>query len=160
MVKKEITWKKKREPKIETKIRFEKVLDLMLSWTKSPQNVTIWSYVPMSMKEAVTEEWMTEQNFIYYINTYPALKEKYEAVRRTKREVIWNIAENNLKNALEDKEEIAKLDKAKLSLDYLKSTDKTYNQKIEVNQTVKSLNFNISDDELKARIYDLMERLW
>ena len=157
---KEITGKKKREPKIETKIRFEKVLDLMLSWAKNPKDNNIWSYVPMSMKEAVKEEWMTEQNFIYYINTYPALKEKYEAVRRTKREVIWNIAENNLKNALEDEKEIDKLDKAKLSLDYLKSTEKSYNQKIEVNQTTKSLNFNISDDELKARIYDLMEKLW
>lgn len=157
---KEITWKKKREPKIETKIRFERVLDLMLSWTKKPKNDKIWSFIPMSMKEAVAEEWMTEQNFIYYVNTYPALKEKYEAVRRVKREVIWNIAENNLKDALEDNKEIDKLDKAKLSLDYLKSTDKTYNQKIEVNQVSKNLNFNINDDELKSRIYDLMAKLW
>ena len=132
----------------------------MLSWSKEPLVEWIKPFTPMTMKEAVNQEWMTEQNFLYYINTYPSLKHKYEAIRTAKKEVVWSLAENNLHKALDEWNDIDLLDKAKLSLDYLKSTDKSYNQKIEVNQTTKSLNFHISDDELKWRIYELMEKLW
>ena len=54
--------KKDNNPRDDTKIKFEKLLDLMLSWSKENK------YKPMQLKEAVTELWMTEQNFFYYIN--------------------------------------------------------------------------------------------
>ena len=113
----------------------------------------------MTLEQACLQEGMTKQNFFYYVNNYPELKEKYEAVRTAKREITGSLAENNLHNALEDNSEIGMLDKARLSLDYLKATDKSYNQKIEVNQTVKALNFNVSDEEVLARINELMSKI-
>ena len=53
--------------------------------------------------------------------------------------------------------DINDIDLAKLSLDYLKQVDKDYNPKIEVNQAME-LKLDISDEELKNRIYELMSK--
>lgn len=143
-----------KKPSTEVKIKFEKIVDLMIHWDKDN------NYRPLSMKEAVSKVWIAQQTFIYYINTYPSLKEKYEAIKSAKREIIWWIAENNIHKALDWDMDIDDIDKARLSLDYLKSTTKEYNPKIEVNQSIKSININISDEELKSRIQELMSKLW
>ena len=143
--------KKDNNPRDDTKIKFEKLLGLMLSWSKENK------YKPMQLKEAVAELWMTEQNFFYYINRYPEFKKRYKNIKSARIERIWNMAEENLSEAIWGKKDINDIDLAKLSLDYLKQVDKDYNPKVEVNQAME-LKLDISDDELKNRIYELMSK--
>ena len=86
--------KKDNNPRDDTKIKFEKLLDLMLSWSKENK------YKPMQLKEAVAELWMTEQNFFYYINRYPEFKKRYKNIKSARIERIWNMAEENLSEAI------------------------------------------------------------
>tara|TARA_R110002020_G_scaffold358575_1_gene571192 strand:- start:372 stop:539 length:168 start_codon:yes stop_codon:yes gene_type:complete len=52
--------------------------------------------------------------------------------------------------------EVDDKDVARMALDYLKATDKAYNPKIEIEQNVKRLNLDITDEEFKMRMQELM----
>jgi hypothetical protein len=54
--------------------------------------------------------------------------------------------------------DIEDLDLAKLSMQYMKDTDKAHNVKMEIDMNVKSLNLNISEEEIMAKIQELMAK--
>lgn len=145
-------WKVKWETQLDTAIKYEKMLNLMLSW-KAP------SYKPLSMKHAAAEIWVNAQAFSQYCNLHTEFKKKYEKLKEAKRNVIWSLAETNLEKALdEDNQKIDDLDKARLSLDYLKATEKAYNPRIEVEGVVKNLMIWLTDEEIKAKMSELMNK--
>jgi hypothetical protein len=52
------------------------------------------------MQQACREIDIHIQNFMYYINSYPELKDKYHDIRESRREKIKVVAEDNLDKAI------------------------------------------------------------
>lgn len=113
-------------------------------------------YTPMPMKQAAKEFGISQFAFLSTVNNYDEMKERYEHTKTLKREAVKNLAENNLEKALQWMMDMEWKDVARLSLDYMKSTDKAFNPKLEIEQNVKRLNLDVSDEELKLRIQELM----
>ena len=151
----------KDTPVLEHKQRVESILALIAYGKKQytrKENKHLAPYHPLTLKRACLEIGMTPQNFFYYMREYPALKEKYEDMRVARREKIKNLAEDNIDKAISWKMDIEDLDLAKLSMQYMKDTDKAHNVKMEIDMNVKSLNLNISEEEIMAKIQELMAK--
>lgn len=143
-------------------ISFNKVISYMLYWkTKITNEDNIEKKVkkntPLTMQEAVREVWMSAQNFIYYVNTYPELKNRYEETKELRREKLRLISEDVIDSALDWRLALSDKDKVDLAMKYLKDTDKAYNPRVEVESTSKNLNFNISNEELIEKIFDYLK---
>lgn len=150
-IKKKRLW---RPPKISPKVirkeerreKMNEMIDKLFFWEKLPD----WSIKAYSnLSELLKYSWISKQMFSYYLKEDEALRVRYNTLR----EVIWMSntmsAENNLSNALEwtwDFEWLEAKERAKLSLDYLKSVDVMYNPKINVE--TKNVNLDVSMEDL------------
>lgn len=110
----------------------------------------------MTLGQAAKEIERTPQAILISFKNYPEYQERYELAKETRREVKKAIAENVLDKALEQKMDIEDKDVARLALDFLKATDKAYNPKIEIEQNIKRLSLNVSEEELVARLQSLI----
>ena len=110
----------------------------------------------MTLAQAAKEMDRTPQAILISLRKYHEFAERYELAKETRREVKKSIAENVLDQALEQKMDIDDKDVARLALDFLKATDKAYNPKIEIEQNIKKLSLNISDEEMMARFQSLI----
>jgi hypothetical protein len=145
----------------DTLITFESIINLMISGKDKyihPDNKKLIPYYPMTLNQACRELDMLPQQFFYYLNTYPALKEKYEAIKVARREKVKHYAEDNLDKAIGGKMDIDDTDLANLSLKYLEKTDKAFNPKQEIDVISKNLHFNMSDEQIMSKIQELMKK--
>lgn len=142
----------KVEPNKEARERILQWFELMLHWTKESAVEGYVPYSPMTLKQAAEHLGKNEQVFFYHINTYPELKERYEAIKVQRREIRNNRAESILDKALWEKMDMDDDKVARLALDVLKATDKAYNPKIEIDQNVKGLHLHLTDEEIMDKI--------
>lgn len=158
---KSITVKKEKTLWAKAALKYESIINLLISWTKTykaESNQKLRPYTPLTLEQACAEKWMNRQSFFYYINNYPALKEKYETVKIARREKIKTLAEDNLDRAIWGKMNIDDIDLANLSLKFLEKTDKAFNPKQEIDVVSKNLHFNMSDEQIMNRINELMKK--
>lgn len=135
----------------------EKVLMYIQFWKKEAVGDKDYiPYTPMTLEKALAEVWKSRVAFFWNLNNHPEFKEKYELAKEARRENRKAMAENQLDKALGWLMTMEDKDLARLSLDILKATDKSYNPKIEIEETKKSLHLNISDADLQAKILELM----
>ena len=146
--------KKKKAAKVSPKIikkeeRREKMITMIdkLFFWEERADWTIKTY--WTLWELLKRSWISKQMFSYYLKEDEVLRVRYNTLRET----IWTAnvlsAEDNLTNALEWTWAFEWLDpkeRAKLSLDYLKSVDVMYNPKINIE--TKNVNLDIPIDEL------------
>lgn len=146
--------------KVETRKKFEKVIDMMMHWKKKlthKDNQSINPYYPLTMQQACREMWMNIQNFMYYIHTYPELKEKYEDIKIARREKIKNVAEDNIDKAIAWKMDLTDKELVDISFKTLQATEKWYNPKLEIETVSKNLNFNMSDEQIMNKLNQLLK---
>ena len=137
--------------------QLDKVIRLIENGTKESKTIKNYKpYTPMTLAQAAKEMDRTPQAILISLRKYPEFAERYELAKETRREVKKSIAENVLDQALEQKMDIDDKDVARLALDFLKATDKAYNPKIEIEQNIKKLSLNISDEEMMARFQSLI----
>lgn len=153
-IKPQVKKKKRKVEKISPKIakkeeRREKMITMIdkLFFWEEQSDWTIKTYA--SLWELLKRTWISKQMFSYYLKEDEVLRIRYNTLRET----IWTTnvmsAEDNLTNALEWTWAFEWLDpkeRAKLSLDYLKSVDVMYNPKINIE--TKNVNLDIPIDEL------------
>lgn len=111
---------------------------------------------PMSVRQACREYWIHPNTFYQHLNTFPAVKEKYEMMKVDRREYLKDIAEHNMVNILEGGN-LTDKEKFDASFKVAQATMKEYNPKTEIETKSIWINLSKSSDDLKA---DLAELLW
>jgi len=143
------------------KAKVKNITDLMLYWasTVNKENKEDWvkSMQPMTLKQACRQAHLPVYSFHYQLSTNPELKKGYELFKENRREGMKNKAEENLNQLLDWGLEGKEL--ADLSIKLLERTDRAYNQKVEIEQTTKNLNFNIPIQDLEKQLKDILN-LW
>jgi len=135
-------------------LKVDKVIDLLAFG-----RVIDWKIVRYKLYEAIDEVWINLHNFRYHIKTNATLWAKYNDIKVSRRESMKDRAEDNLLQAMEGKGDFAVMeskDRARLSLDILKQTDKAYNPKIEIEAKTENMNFNTPVEELERMILELI----
>lgn len=155
---------KKSQPLVETRAKAEDIMNFMLYWVKTVNADVkkkwpkLWQYQPMTAMQACMQVWISQQALHYYLREYPEIKDKYEDIRVAKREKIKSQAEDNLDRAIAWAMEIDDVDLARLSMQYLEKTDKSYNIKQEIDVNVKALHMNLSEEDILTKIQELMAK--
>jgi len=125
----------------------EKIMDRYFFWMEQED----WTMKPCTLKEALSYTRVSKQMFYYNISTDIYIRERYEALRNLKRTHSKSLAEDNLWQALAWEGRFADMERkevAKLSLDFLKVTDDSYNPKIVTENTNKDIDLTIPMEEL------------
>jgi len=118
-----------------------------------------WELIRFTAAQAWEELWLEKHNFYYHIRSNPALKAKYEDVKLSRRDVMNDKAEDNLMQAMDGDGDFAVMeskDRARLSLDILKQTERAYNPKIEIEAKTENMNFEVPMEELEKMILELI----
>lgn len=113
---------------------------------------------PLSIDDACREVWMNRMTFYYYRNNTPALREKHIQFKDNRRELLKDRAEDTISKALHWEMNITDKDILDTAKWMSEKTDKAYNPKIEIEQTTKNLNFDISITEMEEQILELMRK--
>jgi hypothetical protein len=143
-----------------TKVLLEEFINAIQFGVKAlrdkEQNKTYVPYTPLTLKQVASHLDKHEQTFLHHLVAYPEYKDRYEVAKTIRRDVVKAKAETKIDELFEWSLDVDDKDVARMALDYLKATDKAFNPKIEIEQNVKRLNLDISDDEFKARMQTLM----
>lgn len=143
---------------LSTRTKLEEIINLMISGKKRCEHITLKKippYYPLNVSQACLEAWYSRTNFFANLRNHPTFKEKYEDIKLARRDKIKHIAEDNIDLAISGKMQIADKDLADFSLKVIEKIDDDWNPKKDINLVSKNLNFNISDEELMARIQEL-----
>ena len=137
------------------------VMRMMAQWAseiKNDVNKKQWikKFVPLSMAAACRELWTNQSVVMYHIKKDPSLSKMLTEYRENKQELMKFVAEDNLSRWLNWELNLEDKELVDLSLKVLERTDKAYNPRIEIEQTNKSLNFNIPLEELEKQFKELV----
>lgn len=113
--------------------------------------------VALNITQACRELGISTSKFYQDLWKFPALKEKYELLRESKREYLRAEAEANIESWLTGKLEISDKDMMDASFKLLERTDKNYNPKMEIE--TKSININLTKTS-EDLFNDLKEIVW
>lgn len=111
---------------------------------------------PMTIKDACAESDITYQTFCNWLAEDTRLKSLYEQSKERRREFSKLIAKNNIDEALEWKKRLKDKEIVEFSFRYLEKTDKDFQPSAQLEVKSMNMNFDISNDELKARLDSLI----
>lgn len=138
-----------------TRLKISNIID-MINFGRVDEN---WHFKKVTLKEALEITWVQKALFYYHIRQNPTLGAKYEDTRLNRREALKDKAEDNLMWAMEWTWDFADMewkDRARLSLDILKQTDKAYNPRTEIDAKIENLNFDIPMEDMEKMILELI----
>jgi len=158
---------RKRGTMMKSKVELSKdiwqVVNLMTFWAKeirSADNIVkgIENNVPLKMKEACAELWLSPISFMYYIGKHADLKEQYQKLKENRREYMREMSENNIEKAIWGKmKKLSEKDVVDYSFRMLERTDTNYNPKQIVETTVEEINVERSSEDIISDISDLLK---
>lgn len=137
------------------------IVNLSTFWVakiKHEKNVENWVQpnTPLTLPQACLEAGLPVASFYYYLNQYPAVKEKYEELKTNRREYLKELSENNIEKALSWKmTTITEKEQVDYSFKMLEKTDTNYNPKQIIEQTVEEINPDRWIADILADISDL-----
>lgn len=146
----------------EVALKIGRVVNLMTFWAKeikNEKNIKKWvkPNTPLNIVDACNETWISRTNFYYYTNKYPQIKEQYNTLREQRREYMKEISEMNIHKAISWKMKTLKeKDVVDYSFEVLKLTDKSYNPKQVIEQTVEEINPDRTTEDIIADIASLL----
>lgn len=146
---------KKSWPHKDTIIKCKEVINRLSMGTLDPKT---GKYRKIPLNQACEEAGIHYYTFYRAVNNSKALKKAYNEIEEVRKSTIKWAAEENLVKAMNREGEYKWMeakDTARLSLDVLKSLDKGYNPKIEVENTGEVTVANISKEEILKRIEEL-----
>ena len=122
------------------------------------KNKKMWieRYTPMSMAAACREVGIPQTKVMFHIKKDTQLSKMYKEYREDKQELMKFVSEDNLSKWLNGELELTDKDLVDLSLKVLERTDKAYNPKIEIEQTTKTLNFNVDIKDMERQLQELI----
>ena len=159
-------WRKKwtiLKSQVEVSKEVWQVVNLMTFWaTKINSDLNKLEWVqpktPLNITQACRELWITEQHFYYYMGKYPTVKEEYNKLKENRREYLREISEWNISKALSWKmKSLWEKDIVDYSFRMLERTDKNYNPKQVIEQTVEEINIERTTDDIINDIADLIK---
>lgn len=116
---------------------------------------------PLKPREAAAELWFSTVYYYKVKNKYPELQEYFESIMEHKRKKIGNYAEQNIEDAISsNKLDISDKDKVDFSFRLLEKTNKAYNPKTEIEANVNQFMLDMSEEEIQAKILELMPNIW
>lgn len=138
------------------------VIDFITMWAieiNDEENIRLKlkPMVPMNIKQACREAGMNYQRFYQMLNADLILKKQFELFRENKQNYMKSAAEDNIFKGIEGELGLDWKELTDLSLKLLERTDKTYNPKVEIEQTIKNLSFNIDLNELQRQFNDIVK---
>ena len=141
--------------------KINSVTRMMATWAEEildPQNkkMGMKKYSPMSMSAACREVGITPTKFMFHVKKDESLMKMYTEYRENKQELMKFVSEDNLSKGLNWELALTDKDVVDLSLKVLERTDKAYNPKMEIQQTVKNLNFNVDISVLEKQLQELI----
>lgn len=110
---------------------------------------------PLTVQQACKEYGIHPNTFYQHMKAYPAVREKYEAMKVSRREYLKEIAETSMITILEG-EELSAKEKFDASFKVAQATMKEYNPKTEIETKSIWINLSKSSDDLKADLADLL----
>ena len=136
------------------------VIKLMATWiwkVENERNKELWikPWAPMTMSAACREVGISINSFIPHMKSDPDLSKMYQEYRENKQELLRFASEDNITKWILWELDLTDKEKVDTSLKVLQMTDSKYNQKIEVEQTTKNLNFNISLEDMENKFREL-----
>lgn len=140
-----------------TRERYLRIINLLLDWAKEYKFSSKWPFEKLTVKEACKEEWVSENSFYVYMKSNPSLYKKYQFSREVQRDVLKERAQSNLEKILWWELEVENKELWRLSLDVLKSIEKAYNPKQEIDITNNEA-ISLSMDEIIWRIDELKNK--
>lgn len=112
----------------------------------------------LTLNEACREAWISYSTFLSYTMTYPELNKKYLELREVGREYLRGLSEHNIEKALKwEYKTITEKERVDFSFNMLRLTDKEYNPKQVVEQTIEEIDYNRSTKDIISDISDLIK---
>ena len=140
------------------------IVNLSTFWVdkiKGKQNLKDWvkAKTPLNIPQACEEAWLSAPSFYYYLKQYPDIKEKYEELKVNRREYLKELSEVNIQKALSGwMKTLTEKEQVDYSFKMLEKTDKNYNPKQIIEQTVEEIDPNRWLADILADISDLTNR--
>lgn len=115
-----------------------------------------WKLVQaMTLEDACKEVWITWMTLRNWRKQDPMLEDKWQNVMEARRELMKNYAEDTIDKALRWTLKLRPTDKVNTAFRLLEKTDKAYQPKQQLEVKSMNMDFNMSIEEMEAKIKDL-----
>jgi len=137
------------------------IVNYLAFWKKeitNEANIKDWLVpdMPMNVNQAVREYGIHPNTFYQHLRNFPALRNKYELLKKNMREYLKDTAENNMGSILVHWD-LTDKEKFDASFKVAQATMREYNPKVEIEKKEIKINLNKNSDDLKL---DLANILW